>query len=350
MIRSANALFRTSATYSAPKKGVEGKIIRGAKVIQLGDVNDHRPMKVDEETLATVVDQINGPSKGLKARWTHPNLCSDGMGKHLGYWRDARVEGDAVIADLHVSDAAFSSPIGDIGSYVLQLAQEDPDAFGVSVAGRFTEEYEAQLDEVEPGERLPIRFASLRSADVVADPAATRGGLFSIDDFGAPAWAEAFIESQFSEMEPDEVFGRVVEFLSRYYKKDFSIMTTQQVAPAQEPEASLSIKREDAQPYIEAFGDAGARAYLEGLSLLECYQAQYEAVKTANEELNAKVADLEARIEAFDSQSGENEPLDATPDAQLSEDQKRRAAKIEEYKQKGVSDAAARWAVSFSKS
>ena len=54
----------------------------GVKVIQVGQVNDSRPFKVDEETLQQVVDLGNSPNKRVKVRLTHPQ--GTGRGSHLG--------------------------------------------------------------------------------------------------------------------------------------------------------------------------------------------------------------------------------------------------------------------------
>ena len=76
------ALFRTGAIRQDVSKGVDTQagVIRGARVIQLGDVNDSRPWYVDQETMSQVVKFGNQPNKGLKARFTHPNMSDDGMG------------------------------------------------------------------------------------------------------------------------------------------------------------------------------------------------------------------------------------------------------------------------------
>lgn len=341
------ALFKSAALRSAPARGVDGHTIRGAKVIEFGDINDDRPFTVDSTTLSQVVQMINGPNKGLKARWTHPNLCEDGMGKHLGYWQNARIEGQAVTADLTISPTAFNSPMGDIGTYVLELAKDDPDAFGVSVAGQFADDMLKELEQVEKGTRVPIRFAKLRAADVVADPAATRGGLFSIDELGVPAWASSFLDHQFSDLSPQDVLERVTQFLSRHYGVDLMAKdATAKVATPNEvtPQVITTdmLKREDAQPFTEAFGAQGALYFLEGKSLVECFQVEHAKQLEQNAQLNERIKELESLVGQFDQLDGEGEPLSSGERIDLSKADEYKVQREQELRKKGVAPAIAR--------
>lgn len=320
-------MFRTSALRTPPKK-VDNKanVIFGAKVIQAGDVNDSRPFTIDQETLQSVADAINGPNKGVKARFTHPNMCSDGLGRHLGRWKNARVEGDAVFADLHIADAAFDTPSGDLGSYVLNLAEEDPEAFGVSIATTLSQDMQAALDEVGEGERVPFRFAKLHAADIVDEPAATRGGLFDMTDTDVASAASWFLSNHYKNSSPVEVFGRFVSLLSSHYERDImpelseAIVGQANVEPAEDGVAnsdavfSVERMREDARPFVEAFGDAGASWYLEGRDLLSCYQEVAETQRGRIEDLENQVAELQAIVEAAELASGEQEPLSQPTD------------------------------------
>ncbi len=63
--------------------------------MQLGALNegDARPWKVDHVTLEQIVDFTNRPNVGTKMRFAHPNMSRDGMGRHLGRAKNARIIG-----------------------------------------------------------------------------------------------------------------------------------------------------------------------------------------------------------------------------------------------------------------
>jgi len=131
--------FRTDTVRQQPQRvDRQANVIYGASMMQVGDLNegDARPWTVDMETLQQALSLAQQSRSGVKARFTHPNMSSDGMGSYLGRWANWRIEGETLRADLHIADAAFTSPQGDLGNYVMDLAEADPGAFGVSLAPR----------------------------------------------------------------------------------------------------------------------------------------------------------------------------------------------------------------------
>jgi hypothetical protein len=169
--------------------GVDMKagIIRGASAMQAVEALGH-DCTADQVTLRMVAELGNAAEQGVKVRFTHPGLCGDGMGSYLGRMRDFRVAGDKVIGDIHLSDAAAASPEGNLRDYVLQLAQEDPGAFGMSVVVDATQVWsladgtEIPADGPAPegvvGELPRLRPLALFAVDVVDEPAANRDGMF----------------------------------------------------------------------------------------------------------------------------------------------------------------------------
>ena len=113
-------------------------------------------------------------------------MTGDGLGKYLGRAKDAEVRGDRVVADLHLSDTAHSTPGGDLAGYVLDLAEKEPAAFGASIVFAHDEDAELEHRSRHPTttdkknlDNLPhARLADLRAVDAVDDPAANPGGLF----------------------------------------------------------------------------------------------------------------------------------------------------------------------------
>lgn len=288
------------------------RMIFGAKVIELGQINDARGWLVDETTLAQVQEMMAQPNKGIKARYTHSAaMGQDGLQTHLGRWVNPRIEGSAVRADLQLAEAASKSPSGDLAEYVMSLAEEDPESFGVSVAAMLSREMFSDEDSDE----VFVRFDRLWSADVVGDPAATRGGLF---------------ENQATEENP---------------------MPEEQQATLETPQdGSVSVElaadqfRSEAQPYLDAFGAAGAKAYLEGKDLLSCYQeALADEVKT-REALEAEIQDLQTKLEAALADDGEPEPLSSEERVEEDPDILERKQKMEQLQKLGAEKGVAVWA------
>jgi len=360
-------LFRSRQLREAPSSidRDRGQIL-GAKIIEAGQVNDDRPWEIDAKALEQVVLYGNRPNRGIKARFTHPGLSDDGLGKYLGRWSNFRLDGDAVRADLQIAESASQSPNGDLREYVLTLAEEDPESFGVSIAFRL--DWDEMDPELEEGELQAVRFSALYAADVVDEPAATRGGLFSWggDQASIPAEAEELIDRYFADVPPAKLLERFAGFLTRYARRkglDMPELSTaapeveeqetnvqtneQQPESASEPQeqedqeqpvVAAELSRDEAQQYIELFGDAGARWYLEGRPMLECVQ---EALASRDE----RIAELSKRLDAALSASGEEEPLDASPKPDGLNEKAR--VKYEALKKQGVDEATAKFAAMF---
>jgi hypothetical protein len=65
-----------------------------------------------------------------------------------------------------------------------------------------------------------MRFSDIRAADIVDEPAATRGGMFDLttpDLRNLPAQATALLSTYFGDATEDVVRGRIDSFLSRYF-------------------------------------------------------------------------------------------------------------------------------------
>lgn len=159
-------------------------IIRGYAVITKGPALGHN-MQVDDKTLAQVVQLGNQSQHGIKSRFDHPNASNTSMGTFLGRTKNFRLAGDRVIGDLHLSESAKEAPQGDLYSYVLGLAERDPQAFGASIVFEGKSEVSLNPDgspSLTPqGKAAPslARVEKLLASDIVDEPAANAGGLFS---------------------------------------------------------------------------------------------------------------------------------------------------------------------------
>lgn len=189
--------FRTSpARGSKPKVDREGGqygagMITGAAAITRGEALGHYAW-VDADAVESVVKLGNRSPKGIKVRFTHPGLSADGMGTLLGRMKNFRMEGDRAVGDIHLARSAHKTPDGDLASYVMDMADEDPEAFGMSIVfdhdigeeDRFEAAHENEDGHFESPDNenssgyRHIRLAKLWASDVVDEPAANPQGLF----------------------------------------------------------------------------------------------------------------------------------------------------------------------------
>ena len=322
-------------------------VIYGAAVITRGEALGHEAW-IDGDMLDQVVDATNEMANGVKARFTHPSLSGDGLGKYLGRFKNAVRDGDIVRADMHFTKAGHKSPDGDLASYVMDLAEQDPDAFGISIVfehdvgemARFdadhTDEHGDFISPDPDNDRNleHVRLSNLRAADAVDEPAANPAGLFhrggdiaghadrllsyafGLDDSERP-------ELQFN-IDPDRARG----FASRWLNQHGLSLTPKEpimaepiknstdlnagdttaaepteagepvaepvddtaavepAAPAADEPAELST----GQRFLDAFGDQGGVWFAQGKTFEDATQLHIEALTARNAELEAKVA------------------------------------------------------------
>lgn len=239
MLNTRPKYFRVQkATGSAPRverlAGYAGAgLIRGVSVITRGEALGHE-LWIDDHFLEQTAEAINSSDKGVKARFTHPNMSGDALGTFVGRVVNARKMGDQVLADLHLSQAAAKAPDGDLAEYLLSLAESDPESFGLSIV--FSEDVEAMdafaaMHEESPDEDnlenyMHARLDRLHAVDAVDEPAANPGGLFHR---GNPAFDDAEAVARFAlglsnrrpqlhalALDPDRVRGFVARFLKTH--------------------------------------------------------------------------------------------------------------------------------------
>jgi len=179
----------------------EKGIIYGVSIITIGEAKGHGQY-IDETMLVQVLEAgKHAEPIGLKSRFDHPGACSRAIGTFTGRFHDFRRDEDQDRADLHLADAAASSPEGDLRTYILDLAAEDPDAFATSIV--FRPDESMRPDSANKGKDgfppeddpywLPhVRLAALHHCDIV-DEGAANDGLFGRPDYFAEQ-AEKWME------------------------------------------------------------------------------------------------------------------------------------------------------------
>lgn len=343
-------------------RGVDRKagygVIRRFSVITRGEARGHGAW-IDAAFAQSVADAINATPGGVKARFTHPGMSGDGLGKYLGRVRGASLEGDSVVADLFFAKSAHDTPDGNLAAYVMQLAEDDPAAFGASIAfmrDEMAEKEFAKANKKSPdaanAANLPhVRMKELRAVDAVDSPAANPRGLFHGGRTDIAAEAEQVLsyalgltaeapEVTAFDIDADRAQGFVQSFLDRHglaivakapevpskenemsqdekpAEKPAEVLAESKPAEVVAPAVVLAeIKPAEGPRFLAAFGPQGGVWYAEGKSFDES-QALYLAKLSAdNAALAAKLAEAEAQLKAA---RGEQKPLSASDAETLS--------------------------------
>lgn len=303
----------------------EQHALNDAAVIRCGEARGHE-IWVDPVMCEQVMTRGNElAEKGVKARFGHPDMCSDALGTFLGRWKNFRAGEDGIVrGDLFLSATAAESPKGDLRNYVEQMAAKEPCHFGTSIV--FTRDWEAEEDfaaqngavfvfdtcdgevgrcafrsEIPDGMDYYIdwsafkspdpanvqnfrhaRIADLHAADLVDDPAAT-DGMFS----GAGGAALAARMSEWLDTHP--------EVLSAF---------------AEDPEMIGILERyaDQVRPFVERFAANHNLTVSGAAETATENNADGQAPAETEAELTASVAELE-RV------SGERDNLQTVNDS-----------------------------------
>jgi hypothetical protein len=223
---------------SGPERGEVGyvdrekKALMGATIARLGPAKGYR-VDVDQTSLDQIVNLINASPKGAKGNFTHGQEEGDAIGTFLGRWRNARISGDKAIGDFFFSKAAFKSPRGDLGGYLMDLGEDDAEAFGASLRADWEPELRQKLRSAataRSAERFPARFSKLTSVDFVDDPAAADGIFRSSSETGAPEAAE--VEGLLDRFCPDALTTDARDLFNRFLNKKGLIMSAAAISPS----------------------------------------------------------------------------------------------------------------------
>lgn len=181
--------LNTPAIYaqSASKVDRENGIISNIVVTAIGEAKGHN-IHLNGKFIDDVVALAGENKAGIKARFGHPNICATALGTYLGRYKNYHRVGDQVLADLHLDTSAKKSPNGDLYEYVLDMAENNPDMFGASIAFKQGEAIK-ELSEID-GKKVEKSFATIKAlyaTDLVDSPAATNGlfEAFHEDDFAS---------------------------------------------------------------------------------------------------------------------------------------------------------------------
>lgn len=145
---------------------LEDMTIEGVSVLTTGMAKGHK-LQIDQMTLQQVMECANNYKNGVKVNENHGAGIGDIVGKLTNFRIDD--SGEKLLADL-----TFLKSREDRAKYYMDLAQEIPDSFGISIS--FSGQSEQNGTDLELA-----RCQELYSADLVQHPAANPTGLFSAD-------------------------------------------------------------------------------------------------------------------------------------------------------------------------
>ena len=222
---TGKTLFRSDVARGVKdgKKGVDREkgAIYSFAVISKGEASGHG-MEIDDIALEQIVELGNKTKIGVKSRFGHPNMSNTALGTFLGRVKNFWKDGDVVRGDIHFDKSAYKTPNGDLASYVMDLAENDPDAFGTSIVWdgeleeRLNKDGTRKKDE-KTGEvlLLLVRFKKLLGVDTVDNPAANNGmfGTFFNEDVQISAEMTAFLDKFLNDSDAVE---KTMTFLQRY--------------------------------------------------------------------------------------------------------------------------------------
>ncbi|HSZ55452.1 MAG TPA: hypothetical protein VK797_07325 [Tepidisphaeraceae bacterium] len=191
--RRRHAALRAPTTYSDGGLQVDEQagVLRNIALITAGPAKGH-PFEIDQTTVEQLVDFINAAgADGVKSRWKHPAVTTktdpegnliqevaDDTGSLIGVVKNARVVGSQARGDLILGDYSRTMPgLGDVRSYILGIAKQDPGKLGISAF--FPYEVEPIVDSWGNVLGRPARIIELVACDLVSSPAANPHGLLS---------------------------------------------------------------------------------------------------------------------------------------------------------------------------
>jgi len=169
----------------------EARSIFGAVMCEIGEAKGHGVL-IDQQFIADLVAKGQEyKENGVGCRFGHPGMCSESLGTQMGRINNWRLSEDQkqAIADVHFYDAASISPSfsKDPVTWIFKQAEEDPNAFGMSIVFTGKDFYKsAKGKKVYPGDSLEegdsvdtelvyVEMQQLFYTDLVEEPAATKG-------------------------------------------------------------------------------------------------------------------------------------------------------------------------------
>lgn len=153
-----------SAIAGHQKIDADKGIIYGVSVITEGEAKGHG-IWIDQTSLSQLHSVASGFKDGIKVKLSSQEEHDGSVAAIIGTLKDFRVDGSQVRADLHLMKSH------DSFGHVLELAEKQPDNFGLSIVTP------TKIEKLN--QKKFLRIEDIYSADLVEAPAANPTGLFS---------------------------------------------------------------------------------------------------------------------------------------------------------------------------
>lgn len=247
----------------------EAEVIRGYIVAQEGPFKSEGRGEFDKPALREIVKLMRASPNGLKSRFSHPDVTGDGLGKFLGRVKNPRLdkisvresqgerrddEITVVRADLHLDPTSHTTPSGDLGTYVMDLAESDPDAMSSSLVLKADKEHRHDKrgwpEKDTDGNELPLLWhpTHLHASDVV-DTGDAVDGILSVrlDAEGLPDSAvrqgAKILDQVFADQDRETIAARLDAWKDRYLTRRFGEAEPEPwYDPARDAQIRLSVQ------------------------------------------------------------------------------------------------------------
>ena len=318
--------------FGAPLLGVppqsvdmDAGIIHGAAINRVGPAKGHG-VQLDADFVADVARLGNEQGKaGIKVRFGHPTMSGNALleAPFIGRAKNFTFDGQTTRADIFLSNSAKDTPAGNLHSRALELSNEDPDIFGMSIVFSAGDMFRVDKDGNKFSEEEPefrqltgdpfATIETLYGADVVDDPAATDGMFSSIQPEAFAVQASEFLDTHPKLWDLIiESPGIVAEFMTRYEtmksvtnNKENTMLEDQTIEP-EAPEEVIELastettETEAAEPaeIIEVNLESADEQPVDFKELFDAYGGAfaaycYEEKLTADEARDAFIASLQ---------------------------------------------------------
>jgi hypothetical protein len=237
----------------------DSTIIPNVYILSQGEARGH-DLFIDKTSIEKAYELMSKAPNGVKVKMNH----GSGLEAVLGFARNPRIEGDKLMADLHLLK---SSPHYGL---VKEMASEAPDQFGVSLAFLNESETIAGKDYIRP--------QRIESADLVSSPASN----------------EKFRDFQ----------SKDVEMLVFAVGSKLGYMAGGATIPADMPQAVV-----ESDPKLDKKGDKNMdKKYMDELSELKARLEALEAAMKPADEAADQAEDKAEVVPSTDVPSPEDKP------------------------------------------
>lgn len=198
----------------------ESRTITGVIAIEPIDIKDYRDFSIDDTFVNDLVALAKKQKEGVISNFGHN---WNNLGRRLGRAQNWRVEDGKAKFDLHIYKSADKSPgMGNMGQYVLAMAEEDDKAIMNSI--RFREDYFFQVDS--GGKKLKVFWVRDDKGGRWVEPNPELGKVFvkikeliSTDIVDEGAATNSLLSTQPQEEERETIVNKVVDFFKGIFNQ-----------------------------------------------------------------------------------------------------------------------------------